>query len=99
VQFLLLLLCSAPLGKDGNTPEVILLYRIVLALLGFFVFPYGVENCSFRVYKELCWLENIFKESQQKNFSQLEKRCQFRPRRHLGCQTDDTRKEHPPIIL
>lgn len=22
---------------------------------GFFVFPYEVENCSFRVCKELCW--------------------------------------------
>jgi hypothetical protein len=34
---------------------VILLLRTVLAILGFFVFPYVVENCSFHVYEELCW--------------------------------------------
>ena len=46
-------------------PEVLLLFRIVLALLFYFccclfvcflfVFPNEVENCSFKIYKELCW--------------------------------------------
>ena len=35
--------------------EVSLLYRIVLTILGFFVFPYEVEYCSFEVCEELCW--------------------------------------------
>jgi hypothetical protein len=33
--------------------EVILLFRIVLSILGFFVFPCGVESC-FHVYEKLC---------------------------------------------
>ena len=36
-------------------PEVLLLYRIVLAILRFVAFPYEVEHCSFKVCKELCW--------------------------------------------
>ena len=38
-------------------PEVLLLYRIVLAILGVFfcfVFPYEVEYCSFEVFGEFC---------------------------------------------
>jgi hypothetical protein len=40
--------------------EVLLLFRIIFAILDLFVcllfdFPYGVENCSFNVCKELCW--------------------------------------------
>ena len=35
--------------------EVLLLLTIVLAILGFFVVPYEVENCSFLVCAELCW--------------------------------------------
>ena len=31
--------------------EVPLLYRIVLAILGFFVFPYKVDYCSLRSVK------------------------------------------------
>ena len=42
---------------SGNVipPEVPLLYRIVLAILGFFVFPYEGEYSSFKVYEELYW--------------------------------------------
>ena len=36
-------------------PEVPLLYRIVLAILGFLFFPYEVEYCTFEVCEELCW--------------------------------------------
>ena len=37
-------------------PEVLLLFRIVLAILGFlFVFPYEVENLSVKVCEQLCW--------------------------------------------
>jgi hypothetical protein len=38
-------------------PDVLLLYRIFIAVLGFFcfVFPYEVGNCSFNVYKGMCW--------------------------------------------
>jgi hypothetical protein len=44
--------------SDGDfPPEVLLLLRIVLAILGFFVFPYEVENCSFLVCEELLVLE------------------------------------------
>jgi hypothetical protein len=41
--------------RDGEPPEVLLLYRILLAFLDVFVFPYEVESCSFKVCKELCW--------------------------------------------
>jgi hypothetical protein len=34
--------------------EVLLLLRIVFAILGFFVFPYEIENFSFLVCEELC---------------------------------------------
>ena len=34
-------------------PKVLLLFMIVLAILGFFT--HEVENCSFKVYKKLCW--------------------------------------------
>ena len=30
-------------------PEVLLLYTIILAILGFLAFPYEVEYCSFKV--------------------------------------------------
>ena len=37
-------------------PEVLLLYRIVLAILRCLCFfPCKGENCSFKVQKELCW--------------------------------------------
>ena len=36
------------------SPEVLLLYRIVLALLGF-AFPYEVEYHSFEVFEEFFW--------------------------------------------
>ena len=36
-------------------PEVLLLLRIVFAILGFFVFPYEIKDCSFPVFEELCW--------------------------------------------
>jgi hypothetical protein len=32
--------------------EVHLLFKIVLAILGFVFFPYEVENCSFKVCKD-----------------------------------------------
>jgi hypothetical protein len=35
--------------------EVILLFRIALVILGFFIFSYEVENCSFKFFKKLCW--------------------------------------------
>jgi hypothetical protein len=35
--------------------DVLLLLRIVLAILVFFVVPYEVENCYFHVFEELCW--------------------------------------------
>jgi hypothetical protein len=35
--------------------EVLLLLRIVFAILGFFVFPYEIENCCFHVFEELYW--------------------------------------------
>jgi hypothetical protein len=35
-------------------PEVLLLFRIVLDILGC-LFPCEVENCPFKVYKELYW--------------------------------------------
>ena len=35
--------------------EKILFLRIVLAILGFFDFPYEIKNCSFHVCEELCW--------------------------------------------
>jgi hypothetical protein len=36
--------------------EFILFYRIVLVILGLIVFLYEVENCSFKVCKEFCWI-------------------------------------------
>jgi hypothetical protein len=36
-------------------PEVLLLYRIVLAILDLFDFLHKVEDCSFKVCKELWW--------------------------------------------
>ena len=41
--------------RDGETSDILLLFRIVLALLCYFVFPYEAGNCSFRLCKELCW--------------------------------------------
>ena len=42
--------------RDCDVLEVPLLYRIVLALLGFlFAFQYEVEYCSFEVCEEFCW--------------------------------------------
>jgi hypothetical protein len=38
--------------------EVLLLYSLVLAIMSFLFFPYEVENCSFKVCKELCWNAN-----------------------------------------
>jgi hypothetical protein len=35
-------------------PEVLLLFRIVFSYPGIFVFPYEVENCSFKVCKKNC---------------------------------------------
>ena len=35
--------------------EVLLLLKTVSAIVGFFVFLYEVENCSFKDYKEFCW--------------------------------------------
>jgi hypothetical protein len=37
------------------SPEVHLLFRIVLAILKFCFFPYEIKNCSFYVCEELCW--------------------------------------------
>ena len=45
-------------------PEVLLLYRFVLDIMGLF-FPYEVEYYSFKVCKELClnfdghWIESV----------------------------------------
>ena len=36
-------------------PEVLLLYRIVLAFLDFFDFLYEFEYHSFEVFEEFCW--------------------------------------------
>jgi hypothetical protein len=33
--------------------RVLVLFRIVLAILGFYGFPYEVESCSFKTCKEL----------------------------------------------
>ena len=38
--------------RDGDPSEVPLLYRIVLAFLGFLFFLYEVEYCSFNVCEE-----------------------------------------------
>jgi hypothetical protein len=40
-------------------PPALLLYRIILALVGFFVFLYEVENYSFKLCKELCWCQHL----------------------------------------
>ena len=37
-----------------DAPEVCFLYRIVLAILSFFVFPYEVESCPFEVCEGFC---------------------------------------------
>ena len=39
--------------RDVTAPEVPLLYRIVLAILGFFFLPY--KYCSFEVCEEIFW--------------------------------------------
>ena len=41
--------------RDGETSVSSLLYRIVLVILGSFVFPYEIDYCSFKVCEELCW--------------------------------------------
>jgi hypothetical protein len=41
--------------RDGNSPRCLLLLRIVLAILSFFVIPNEFENCSFYLYEELIW--------------------------------------------
>ena len=40
--------------RDGKSLEVPLLFMIVSAILGFFVFLYKVEYCSFKVCEEFC---------------------------------------------
>jgi hypothetical protein len=37
-------------------PKILLLFRFVLAFLGFLFFPYEVENCSFKGYETLFWI-------------------------------------------
>ena len=37
------------------SPEILLLYRIVLGYPGFFDFPYEVEYCPFEVCEEFYW--------------------------------------------
>lgn len=50
--------------RDGDSPEVLLLLRIVFSILGFFLFPYELENCSFHVCEALCWnFDGEFTES------------------------------------
>ena len=40
---------------DGDASRSSLLYKIVLAILVFFLFAYDVEYCSFKVHEELYW--------------------------------------------
>jgi hypothetical protein len=41
--------------RDGAFVEVLLWLMIVFTSIGFFLFPYDIENCSFHVWEELCW--------------------------------------------
>ena len=41
--------------KDGNSPRRSFIVENCIHYIGFFVFPYEVENCSFHVCEELCW--------------------------------------------
>ena len=37
------------------SPEVLLLFRISLAILGVLYFPHKMENHSFQVCEQFCW--------------------------------------------
>ena len=41
--------------RDVDTSRLIFIVKDCFSYLGFFVFPYEVENCSFKVCEELCW--------------------------------------------
>jgi hypothetical protein len=49
--------CSSGYNLESGMvrlPAILLLFRIVLALLGFF-FPYVLENCHCKVCEKFCW--------------------------------------------
>ena len=40
--------------RDGNSSRRSCIAQNYIGHPGFYVFPYGVENCSFKVYKKFC---------------------------------------------
>ena len=41
--------------RDGDSPSLSFIVKNCFPYSEFFVFPDESENCSFRVYEELCW--------------------------------------------